>query len=102
MLLTAAIVSEVAATLALRAAGEGHRPAIVLVVVGYVTSLALLAVVVKHLELSVAYAVWAGVGTALVALFGVMMLGEPATTMKLASLTLIIVGVVGLNLSGAH
>jgi small multidrug resistance pump len=46
--------------------------------------------------------VWAGAGTALVALFGVTMLGEPATAVKLASIGLIIVGVVGLNLVGGH
>ena len=101
-LLVIAILSEVAATLALRAAGEGSRPALLVVVVGYVVSLSLLAVVVRHLDVSIAYAVWAGAGTALVALFGVMALGEPATAIKLASIGLIIVGVVGLNLVGSH
>lgn len=101
-LLVIAICTEVTATLALRAAGEGSRPAIVVVVLGYVISLGLLAVVVRHLDVSVAYAVWAGAGTALVALFGVMALGEPATAIKLASIGLIIVGVVGLNLVGGH
>ena len=101
-LLVIAILSEVTATLALRAAGDGSRPAIVAVVVGYGLSLALLAVVVRHLEVSIAYAVWAGAGTALVALFGVMALGEPATAIKLGSIALIIVGVVGLNLVGGH
>jgi small multidrug resistance pump len=102
LLLTIAILSEVAATLALRAAGEGSRPALLVVVAGYVVSLSLLAVVVRHLDVSIAYAVWAGAGTALVALFGVMALGEPATAIKLASIGLIIVGVVGLNLVGSH
>ena len=102
ILLSIAIVAEVAATLSLKAAGDGSAPALVVVVAGYVGSLALLGVVVRHLEVSVAYAVWAGAGTALVATFGVMMLGEPATAIKIASLSLIIVGVVGLNLSGAH
>jgi small multidrug resistance pump len=101
-LLTVAIVSEVTATLALRAAGDGDRLAITAVVGGYVLSLALLAVVVRHLDVSIAYAVWAGAGTALVALFGVTMLGEPATAIKLASIALIIAGVVGLNLVGSH
>ena len=102
ILLLIAIVTEVTATLALRAAGEGNRVAIAVAVVGYVTSLGLLAVVVKHLDVSVAYAVWAGLGTALVALFGVAMLGEPPTALKIGSVMLIIAGVVGLNLSGAH
>ena len=102
LLLTIAILSEVTATLALRAAGEGSRPALVVVVLGYTASLALLAVVVRHLDVSIAYAVWAGAGTALVALFGVAALGEPATALKLASIALIVAGVVGLNLVGGH
>ena len=101
-LLTAAILSEVTATLALRAAGEGHRVALVVVIAGYVLSLALLAVVVRHIELSIAYAIWAGAGTALVALFGVAVLGEPATALKVGSIVLIVAGVAGLNLTGAH
>jgi small multidrug resistance pump len=51
---------------------------------------------------SVAYAIWSGVGTALIASIGVLWFKEPATAMKLISLGLIIIGVVGLNLSGAH
>ena len=102
ILLVIAILAEVTATLSLRAAGDGDRLALVVVVVGYVGSLALLGVVVRYLEVSVAYAVWAGAGTALVAVFGVAWLGEPATAIKMASLALIIMGVVGLNLSGAH
>lgn len=102
LLLAVAIFAEVTATLSLKAASAGNRLALVVVVLGYVGSLTLLAFVVRHLEVSVAYAVWAGLGTALVAAFGVAMLGEPATALKIGSLALIIVGVVGLNLSGAH
>ena len=102
ILLFIAIAAEVTATLSLRAAGDGDRLAIAGVVVGYVGSLGLLALVVRHLEVSVAYAVWAGAGTALVALFGVAILGEPATALKVASIVLIVAGVVGLNLGGAH
>jgi small multidrug resistance pump len=102
LLLTAAILSEVTATLALRAASDGHRGALVVVVLGYTVSLGLLALVVRHLDVSITYAVWAGAGTALVALFGVTFLGEPATAIKLASIGLIIAGVVGLNLVGGH
>jgi small multidrug resistance pump len=102
LLLFIAIAAEVTATLSLRAAGDGDRIALAVVVLGYVGSLGLLALVVRHLEVSVAYAVWAGAGTALVALFGVAILGEPATALKAASIVLIVAGVVGLNLGGAH
>ncbi|HEU4975674.1 MAG TPA: multidrug efflux SMR transporter [Baekduia sp.] len=102
ILLALAIASEVAGTLALRAAGDGRPAAIAVVVVGYLASFVLLAQVLKRIEVSTAYAVWAGAGTALIGIIGVAALGEPASTLKVLSMALIIVGVVGLNLSGAH
>jgi small multidrug resistance pump len=53
-----------------------------------------------EIDLSTAYAVWSGVGTALVAAIGILWFGEPAGLGKLASLALIIVGVAGLHLAG--
>jgi multidrug transporter EmrE-like cation transporter len=100
--LSLAIASEVAATLALRSAGRGHAAAVAVVVIGYLLSFVLLVQVLKRIDISIAYAVWAGVGTAVIGLVGIAVFGEPAGTLKLLSLGLIIVGVVGLNLSGAH
>jgi small multidrug resistance pump len=54
----------------------------------------------KKIDMSMAYAVWAGVGTALITLVGIFFFKEPATMLKLASIALIIIGVVGLHLSG--
>ena len=62
----------------------------------------LLTLVVKHLPVTVTYAVWAGAGTALVAVVGLLFLGEPLNWIKALSLAMIVVGVVGLNLAGAH
>jgi small multidrug resistance pump len=73
-----------------------------LVVLGYAASIVLLSVVVRQIPVTVAYAVWAGAGTALVAVVGVVCLGEGLTPLKIGSLLLIVIGVVGLNLSGAH
>jgi small multidrug resistance pump len=100
--LAAAIALEVTGTLALKTAGEGRPAAIVVVLVGYVASFGFLALVLKRMEVSMAYAVWAGVGTAAIALVGMTALGEPVSPAKLGSLALIIAGVVGLNLAGAH
>jgi small multidrug resistance pump len=90
--LAAAIASEIAGTLALKSASGGSVSAVGLVVVGYATSFALM----------FAYAVWAGTGTAVIALVGMVALGEPTTAIKVASIALVIAGVVGLNLGGAH
>ena len=100
LLLTIAIVSEVVATLALRMSHGFSRPIpSMIVVVGYAISFFLLAQVLKHLPVGLTYAVWSAVGTALIATFGIVAWGESATVLKLASLGLIIMGVVGLNLA---
>ena len=43
------------------------------------------------------YAIWAGAGTAAIAVIGMAALGEPATALKIGSIALIILGVIGLN-----
>jgi small multidrug resistance pump len=101
--LTAAIATEVTGTVFLRYTDGFTRPAPTsLVVITYAVSLWLTALALKELEVSLAYAVWAGVGTAAVAIIGMAALGESVTTLKLASIALVIGGVVGLNLSGAN
>jgi len=52
---------------------------------------------IKRIEISVAYAVWSGVGTALIALVGIVWFKESLSLIKVASLALIILGIVGLN-----
>jgi small multidrug resistance pump len=66
----------------------------------YGLSLSALTLALKRLDVSVAYAVWSGLGTALIATVGVLWLKEPLNTLKVVSLMLIIIGVIGLNLSG--
>jgi small multidrug resistance pump len=102
LLLAIAIATEVAATVSLRYSDGFTKPLpSALTVAGYVLSFYLLALVLRDISVSTTYAIWAGVGTATVALIGMTVLGEPATAIKLASIALIIAGVVGLNLSGA-
>ena len=103
VLLMTAIGLEVTATALLpRAQGFTELGWSALVLCGYATSIWLLALVVRTLPVSVAYAVWAGVGTALVATAGYLFLGESMTWLKAGSLALIVIGVVGLNLAGGH
>ena len=101
LLLGIAIGSEVTATLSLRLAGRGHSIAIPVVVVGYAISFGLLAVVLRSLDVGFVYAIWAGVGTAVVALAGILMFGESASPLKLVSVATVVAGVIGLNLAGA-
>ena len=98
-----AIASEVIATVALKHTEGFSRPLpIALVVVGYAVSFWLLALVLKHLSVGTTYAIWSAVGTAAIALIGIAAYGEGASPLKLASLGLIVLGVIGLNAAGAH
>lgn len=100
LLLTVAIVLEVAGTTAMKFSnGFANLVPTVLVFVFYGAAFSMLIWVLKYLELSIAYAVWAGVGTALIAAIGMIWFKEPATLLKLVSIGLIILGVVGLHLS---
>ncbi len=103
VLLGLAIVVEVAATAALpRTAGFTNPAWTAAVLAGYGLSIWLLAKVVDTLPVSVTYAVWSGAGTALVAALGVFVLGEHLDAVKLTGLAAIVVGVVLINLQGAH
>ena len=103
VLLTLAISVEVAATISLRYSDGFTRllPSVI-VVVGYATSFYLLSRILRELDVGTTYAIWAGAGTAAIAVIGIVALGEPATAAKLVSIALIVAGVIGLNVSGAH
>lgn len=72
------------------------------VVVFYGISFTLLGLALKKIELSIAYAIWSGVGTALIAIIGLFVLKETISALKLISLVLVIIGVIGLRLSGVE
>jgi len=65
-----------------------------------IISLGLLGIAMKSFEVGTAYAVWVGVGVVGTTLLGVLLFGESASPAKLASVALIIAGVVGLKLAG--
>src|SRR5262245_4951826 len=60
----------------------------------YALSFSALTLALKRVEVSVAYAIWSGMGTALIATIGILWFKEPLTMIKLISLVLIIVGVI--------
>jgi quaternary ammonium compound-resistance protein SugE len=64
-----------------------------------VLSVVLLGVAMKSLPVGTSYAVWVGVGAVGTAILGMVLFGEPATTGRLASLGLIVAGIVGLKLA---
>ena len=66
--------------------------------VSLVLSMALLGWALKTLPLGTAYAVWTGIGALGTALFGILVLKEPATAARLVCLCLIVAGILGLKL----
>src|SRR3954467_10440963 len=96
VLLTIAILAEVAGTVALKYTdGFSRLGPSALVVGGYGLSFWMLALVRERRPIGCTYAVWAAAGPALIAAIGIVAFGEPANTLKLLSLGLIIAGVVG-------
>jgi len=71
----------------------------VLTVVSMIISLGLLGLALKTLPVGTAYAVWTGIGTVGTALLGIWLLGEPATTIRLGCIALIVCGIMGLKLA---
>ncbi|MFI1926325.1 MULTISPECIES: multidrug efflux SMR transporter [unclassified Streptomyces] len=101
--LAGAIAAEVAATTAMKYSDGFSRlwPSL-LTASGYVVSFLLLAQTLKTVGIGTAYAIWAGVGTAAIALIGLALFGESLTPTKAVGILLIVGGVVVLNLGGAH
>src|SRR6478752_9993605 len=64
-------------------------------------SFGLLTLSLKSLPVGSAYAVWTGIGAAGTAVYGMLFLGESSSTLKLVSVSLVIAGVIGLQLSGS-
>jgi small multidrug resistance pump len=100
LLLGIGIVLEVAGTLCMKLA-DGFRDlrAAGLMYLFYGLSLTTLTLAFKRLDVSVAYAVWSGLGLALVVLVGIVWFREPATTARLVCLLFILIGLIGLQLA---
>ena len=96
--LAAAILFEVAGTTSMKLAQGFTRPLpSVLIFVFYALAFVALTLTLKKMDISVAYSVWSGVGTALIAAIGFFWFQEPLTPVRLACIALIVIGIVGLN-----
>ena len=100
-LLALAIVLEVAGTTCMKLSG-GFKELVpsVLVFVFYGFSFTAFIYALKTIDLSITYAIWAGLGLALIAAIGVLYFKEPVTVPKMVFVGLILIGVIGLSLSG--
>ncbi len=102
--LVVAIVTEVIGTTYMKLSeGFSKLTPSILVFVFYGLSLVALTLALKRIDVSVAYAVWSGLGTAMIAAIGLLVFKEPLTLVKMLSLLCIIAGVIGLNsVGGVH
>jgi small multidrug resistance pump len=99
LLLFFAIVAEVVGTTALKASEGFTRPgAVAVVVLGYGIAFYLLARVLLVLPLGVTYAIWSGVGVAVVTMIGWLVFGQKLDAAAWVGIGLIVAGVMVLNL----
>jgi quaternary ammonium compound-resistance protein SugE len=71
----------------------------ILTAVLYMASLYLLSLGLRDLPASSGYAVWVGIGAVGTALVGIFFLGEPRSALRLVSIALIVLGVIGLRMA---
>jgi multidrug transporter EmrE-like cation transporter len=101
ILLYAAIFFEVAGTIALKHSAGIARPIMFVSALGlYGVSFFALSMALRSLPIGASYAVWSGVGTVMAILFGVVLFAETVTPLRALFISLILVGTIGLNLSG--
>lgn len=101
--LAIAIASEVFATVMLKVSDGFSKlfPAIA-VVLGYSFSFFMLALALKTIGLSTAYAIWAGIGTVGAVIAGVVIFGEQLPMLAVIGIGLVVIGVVMLNVAVPH
>jgi len=98
MFLLIAIISEVIATSALKATADFTKlwPSII-VVIGYVSAFYFLSLTLRTIPVGIAYAIWSGIGVALIALVAWLVYGQTLDIPAFIGIALIVAGVVVLN-----
>ncbi|MDO4888807.1 MAG: SMR family transporter [Actinomycetaceae bacterium] len=103
LFLGGAIVSEVAATLSLKAASAGKNAWYAAVGTGYLLAFAFLTVALRGgMPLGIAYGVWAATGVAATAVLSRVIFKEPLTPTMLAGIAMIASGVLLIEVGAAH
>ena len=97
------IIGEVCATAALKATEEFTKPIPSLIcVIGYATGLFFLSLTLRSIPVGIAYAIWAGAGTFLIALSGYILYGQALDAAAIFGMCLIVAGVAIVNSSTAQ
>ena len=102
VLVVSGVLEAVWATALGRSAGFTRLGPSIVFAVAIVASMAGLAYAMRELPVGTAYAVWVGIGAVGTAALGMLVMGDQGSALKIGALVLIIIGVIGLNLAGAH
>jgi quaternary ammonium compound-resistance protein SugE len=100
LVLIVAGLFEIGWAIGLKQADGFTRPVPAFVYVSMFMSVALLGVAMKALPVGTAYAIWTGIGTVGTAILGICWFDEPVTWARVAFIGLIVLGIVGLRLTG--
>jgi multidrug transporter EmrE-like cation transporter len=103
LFLLAAIACEVVATTSLKLS-QGFTKIVpsIVVIVGYSLSFWAVSLTMKTMPLNVVYPVWAGLGTALVVVSGMILFHEVLTPLKVMGILVVVAGIIVLNLAGVR
>ena len=99
VLLAAGLFEVVWATALKMSNGFANVKADIVCAVGMALSVWLLSVAMKSIPMGTAYAVWTGIGAVGGVIVGIIMFGEAATLLRLASAALIVIGIAGLKIA---
>lgn len=101
--LSVAIVMGVCGTIGMKLShGLQYRKPTMLSLFFYLISFIALTFALKHIDLSIVYAIWSGVGTVLVAIVGIFYFNEVASMRKAIYLFLIVMGIIGIHVSAYY
>ena len=96
------VIAETAAIIFMKLSkGFENRAEAAIAIVAYILSFVFLTYALKYMPVAIANAVWAGASTVLVAISGILIFKEQLNASQVIFLTLIIIGLVGLNFSKA-
>lgn len=104
LFLALAIAFEVTATVSLKLS-EGFTKVVpsIVVVIGYCGAFFFLSQALERgMSIGVAYGIWSAIGVAAIAIIGVLLLDEKLTMIQVGGIGLVILGVMALELGGAH
>jgi small multidrug resistance pump len=94
------IIAEVVGTVSMKLSqGFSNWLPTTVMYISYIISLSMITIAMKSIDLSIVYAIWCAVGAFFITIIGIYYFSEPVSMLKIASITLIIIGVVGLKIS---